>query len=324
MIINLIGAGCLKQPAPSDTIRKGGCPEMNERLKPKKRVFLVYLTVPVAIYVFTVIIPVFYAAYFSFFKWKSGPKKTFDGLANYQRMLNDSVFWSSFQNNMFLTFFSIVGQIGFAFLFATMLNSKFARAKRLHRTLCYFPVTISAVVVAYIWSMIYNYDYGLLNYFLRQAGMSACVKSWLSDTDYSLKFISLTIVWQYIGYYMVILISAFTSINPNIFEMAEIDGANAWQRALYIAMPLLKPTFVVMLTLCISGNMKTFDHVYVMTGGGPGNATSVMALYAYNISFIRNNMGYGSALSIGLLVLSLSVIMGTRWGINWLFAGKEA
>ena len=123
---------------------------------------------------------------------------------------------------------------------------------------------------------------------------------------------------------MVIQISDITSINPNIFEMAEIDGANAWQRALYIAMPLLKPTFVVMLTLCISGNMKTFDHVYVMTGGGPGNATSVMALYAYNISFIRNNMGYGSALSIGLLVLSLSVIMGTRWGINRLFAGKEA
>jgi raffinose/stachyose/melibiose transport system permease protein len=297
---------------------------MNERLKPGKRVFFAYLTAPIAIYLFTVIVPVFYAVYFSFFKWKSGPKKTFDGLTNYQKLVGDGVFWSSFQHNMFLTFVSIVGQIGFAFLFAMMLNSKFARAKRLHRTLCYFPVTISAVVVAYIWSMIYHYDYGMLNFFLRRMGLEDMVRPWLSDANYALKFISATIVWQYIGYYMVILLSAFTSIDPNIFEMAEIDGANAWQRALHIALPLLKPTFVVMVTLCISGNMKTFDHVYVMTGGGPGNATSVMALYAYSISFIRNNMGYGSALSIGLLVLSLAVIMGTRWGINRLFAGKEA
>jgi len=296
---------------------------VNERLKPKKRIFFAYLTAPLAVYVFTVIIPVFYAIYFSFFKWRSGPKKTFDGLANYQKLVGDGIFWSSFENNLFLTFFSIVGQIGLAFLFAMMLNSKFARAKRLHRTLCYFPVTISAVVVAYIWSMIYHYDYGMLNYFLRRVGLEHLVRPWLSDANYALKFISVTIVWQYIGYYMVILLSAFTSIDPNIFEMAEIDGANAWQRAVHIALPLLKPTFVVMVTLCISGNMKTFDHVYVMTGGGPGNATSVMALYAYNTSFIRNNMGYGSALSIGILVLSLAVIMGTRAVIQRLSAGKE-
>ncbi len=297
---------------------------MNERLKPPKRTFFAYLTLPLVTYIFTVIVPVFYAIFFSFFKWKGGPKKTFDGLANYQKLITDSVFWSSFENNLFLTFFSIIGQIGLAFLFACMLNSKLAKAKRIHRTLCYFPVTISAVVIGYIWSMIYNYDYGLLNYFLSKLGLEYLCQPWLSNADVALKCISITIVWQYIGYYMVILISAFTSIDPNILEMAEIDGANAWQRALHILMPMLKSTFIVMITLCISGNMKTFDHVYVMTGGGPGTATSVMALYAYNVSFIRYNMGYGSAISIGILVLSLTVIMGSRGLINLFARGKEA
>jgi raffinose/stachyose/melibiose transport system permease protein len=297
---------------------------MNERLKPGKRVFYAYLSAPLAIYLFTVIIPVFYAIYFSFFKWNAGPKKTFDGLANYIKLLNDSVFWSSFRNNLFLTFFSIIGQIGLAFLFACMLNSRLAAAKRFHRALCYFPVTISAIVVAYIWSMIYNYDYGLLNNILRGLGLADKAQPWLAQANTALPFISIAIIWQYIGYYMVILLSAFSSIDPNIFEMSEIDGANGWHRAMHIALPMLKPTFLVMLTLCISGNMKTFDHVYAMTNGGPGTSTSVMALYAYNVSFIRYNMGYGSAISIGILVLSMAVILGSR-GLTSLFsrAGRD-
>ena len=111
---------------------------------------------------------------------------------------------------------------------------------------------------------------------------------------------------------MVIILSAISSVDPEIFEVAELDGANAFQRAIYIVLPLIKSTLLVCVTLCIAGNMKAFDHIYSMTEGGPGNASIVMALYGYRTSFKESNMGYGSAISIGIFVSSLVVIGGSQ------------
>ena len=106
--------------------------------------------------------------------------------------------------------------------------------------------------------------------------------------------------------------AGFSSIDPSILEVAEIDGANGLQRARYITVPLIKNTLIVCMTLCIAGNMKAFDHIYVMTGGGPGTTTNVMSLYAYQNSFLRYKMGYGSSISIGILVLSIGITMLCR------------
>ena len=122
---------------------------------------------------------------------------------------------------------------------------------------------------------------------------------------------------------MVILLSAFASLDPQIFEMAEIDGANGFRRAIYISLPLLRNTLLVCVTLCISGNMKIFDHIYSMTGGGPGNTTSVLAMYAYKTSFVKYKMGYASAMSIWILIISLLLIGGSRFIINSLAQTKE-
>jgi raffinose/stachyose/melibiose transport system permease protein len=164
--------------------------------------------------------------------------------------------------------------------------------------------------------MLYDYNFGLLNYLLKIIGRPDLVQAWLSNNELSLAFVSIPIVWQYIGFYMIIFLSSFASIDKSILEMAEIDGASGFQRAIHISVPLMKNTLIVALVLCISGNMKTFDHIYVMTAGGPGTATSVMALYAYNMSFIRNNMGYGNALSVGILVLSLAVTLGSSFFVR--------
>ena len=107
-----------------------------------------------------------------------------------------------------------------------------------------------------------------------------------------------------------------SSIDSEIFESAEIDGANGFQRAIYIVLPLIKNTILVCITLCIAGNMKAFDNIYVMTKGGPGYASNVMAMYGYNVSFKQSNMGYGSAISIGIFVLSMAVIGGSQWLIK--------
>ena len=121
---------------------------------------------------------------------------------------------------------------------------------------------------------------------------------------------------------MIILLSAFAAIDKQIFEMAEIDGASGWKKAVHITIPLLKNTLLVCITLCIAGNLKAFDHIYTLTAGGPGTASNVVAYYAYNTSFIRYKMGYGNAMSIMILILSMILIAGSRFIISR-FTTKE-
>ena len=123
---------------------------------------------------------------------------------------------------------------------------------------------------------------------------------------------------------MVIILSAIASISTDIFESAEIDGANGFQKAVYITLPLIKNTMLVCITLCIAGNMKAFDNIFVMTKCGPGTASMVMAMYGYQISFNQSNMGYGSCISVGIFVLSLLVIGGSQALIKYATREKEA
>lgn len=283
-----------------------------KNLRPPKYKFILYLLPGILLYSFVVFVPVVGALYYSMFDWMGGPKKSFAGFANYITLMHDETFWLALKNNLVLTGICIVGQIGIAFILAMLLNSRYVKFKQLHRTVSYFPVTLSAVVIGFIWSMIYDYNYGLLNTALELLGFSDLRQAWLSNRKLALFLVSLPLIWQYIGYYLVIILSGLSSIDPGVLEMAEIDGASGFQRARYITLPLIKGTLIVCLTLCISGNLKTFDHIYVMTGGGPGVSTMVMSLYAYQSSFVRYKMGYGSTISIGILVVSLFITLITR------------
>ncbi len=277
-------------------------------IRPKNRVIFAYLLAPLALYIFAVFIPLITAGFYSFFEWKGGPNKTFIGFDNYVTLLQDDVFWTSFGHNIYLVLLCIVGQIGIAFIIVLMISSNLVKFKDVHRTFGFFPSTISAVSIGFIWTMVYDYKRGLLNWFLDLIGRHDLTRVWLNEPDLVLFLIAIPLIWQFIGYYMVIILSAITSVDKEIFEVSEIDGANAIQRAIYIVLPLIKNTLLVCVTLCVAGNMKVFDHIYVMTEGGPGNASMVMALYGYKVSFAQQNMGYGSAISIGIFFTSLAVI----------------
>ncbi|MEG0541245.1 MAG: sugar ABC transporter permease, partial [Angelakisella sp.] len=153
---------------------------MNQAIRPKSSVIALYLLPGLILYSFTVLLPVLGALYYSFFNWAGGTKMTFIGLGNYTRMMKDPVFWQSFGNNLFLTVICLFAEIGIAAFFAMLLNAKMVKFKGLHRTLVYFPVTISAVIVGYIWSIIYDYNYGLLNYFLKMIGSADKIQPWLT------------------------------------------------------------------------------------------------------------------------------------------------
>jgi raffinose/stachyose/melibiose transport system permease protein len=296
---------------------------MLSSIRPKKRVIFLYLLIPILIYVFSVFVPLLTALYYSFFEWKGGPNKTFNGIQNYISLIKDHTFWSAFTHNIYLVIACIIGQIGLAFIFVLMINSRYTKLKGIHRTFGFFPSTISAVSIGFIWTMIYDYKRGLLNWLLDLVGKGDSAKVWLNEPKLVMFLIAIPLIWQFIGYYMVILLSAISSIDQEIFEVSELDGANAFQRAIYIVLPLIKNTLLVCVTLCIAGNMKAFDHIYVMTSGGPGNSSMVMALYGYKVSFDQQNMGYGSAISIGIFVLSLIVILGSQKLVGHFSKDKE-
>jgi len=298
---------------------------MLDAIKPKKSTVWLYLLIPVALFVFSVFVPLLTALYFSFFEWKSGQTiytAFFNGLTNYRQLIGDSIFWQSFGNNIYLVVACIIGQIGLAFVFVLFANSKLAVGKAIHRTFGFFPSTISAVCIGLIWSIIFHSKYGLLNWFVVNV-LGGTKQAWLGDANHVMLYVSIPLIWQFIGYYMVILFSAIAGIDQQIFESAEIDGANGFQTAIHITLPMIRSTMLVCLTLCIAGNMKAFDSIWTMTAGGPGYSSYVMALYGYTVSLQQTNLGYGSAISIGIFVLSLAVIGGSQLIVKLATRGLE-
>lgn len=264
------------------------------------------------IYTYIIVVPIIRAVYYSNFNWSGGDLMKYVGIKNYQILMKDRQFWNSFKNNIIITLLCIVGQIGLAFIFACMLNTRFMKLKAFHRVVSFFPSTISSVVVGFVWMFIFNYDYGLLNTFLRSIGAGNAVKAWLDDPKTVIYIVSIPLIWQYIGYYMTILLSAMTSIDHSIYEAAELDGATGVQQATKITFPLIRHSIAVTIILCIAGNMKIFDHIYVMTNGGPGTSSMVVALDIYKTTFIKNRYGYASAMSVTVMVLSLVLVGGVK------------
>lgn len=296
---------------------------MLQAIRPKKRVIFAYMVIPTLLFIFAVFVPLVTALINSFYEWKGGPNKTFNGLTNYNQLIHDGTFWLSFGHNLFLVAVCIIGQIGIAFILVLMINSRLVKLKGIHRTFGFFPSTIAAVSIGFIWKMVYDYNRGIINWFLHIIGRDDLQQVWLSNEKLVMLLVAIPLVWQWIGYYMVIILSAISAIDTEIFEVSELDGANAVQRAIYIVLPLIKNTLLVCLTLCIAGNMKAFDNIYVMTSGGPGRASMVMAMYGYNVSFGQSNLGYGSTISVGIFVLSLLVIGGSQWYIGLLTRDKD-
>ncbi|MEM1485884.1 sugar ABC transporter permease [Oscillospiraceae bacterium PP1C4] len=276
--------------------------------KPKAAIIVAYLFVPMALYVFSVFIPLLTSVFYSFFEWKGGPNKTFVGLENYIMLLYDKEFWQAFQHNIYLVVLCVIGQVGIAFVLVMVMNSKGTKFKDMHRTFGFFPSTISHVAIGFIWTMIYDSRRGLLNWCLTAVGLGDKTQVWLNNPKLVMTLVAIPLIWQYIGYYMLILLSATSSIDNQILESAELDGVNGFQKAVYIVMPMIKNTILICLVLCVAGNMKVFDNIFVMTKGGPGNASMVTALYGYIVSFKQQNMGYGSAISVGIFVLGILLV----------------
>ena len=278
-------------------------------LKPRKSILLGLLVPGIAIYVFIIIVPLFTALWYSLTNWGGGPHKDFIGIQNYITLIHDKVFWQSFLNNLIIVFGNIVIQMGIAFVLTALFTSKAMKLKSFHRTVIFLPVVLSAVVVGFIWQMIYSSSFGMLNGVLRGLHLESWIRLWLDDPKQVIFSVMVPLIWQYLGVPLMIFLAAVQGIPKDIYEVCELDGCTGFKKAIYITFPLIYDTIKVAIMLSISANMLVFSHILVLTGGGPGTSSMVLALYAYNTSFDKMQLGYGSAVSIGIFILSFGMVL---------------
>ncbi|QTH40430.1 sugar ABC transporter permease [Cohnella sp. LGH] len=264
------------------------------------------------IYLFFVVIPIFWSAYYGFFDWKGIGAAKFIGFDNYAEVVRDPIFWKGFKNNMLIVVASVFGQVPIAMILALLLT-RTNLFQRIIRASVFMPMVLSSVVVGIIWSYIYHPQIGILNFVLDATGLETLKRAWLSEPSISMYMIMIPIIWNYIGPYMIIFIAALQNIPSEINDAAQIDGVGSSRKLFQITLPMIWDTIKVVVVLCISGSLKAFDLIYVMTGGGPAHTTEVLASYMYNSTFNVYRFGYGSAISTSIIILSLILILGSQY-----------
>ena len=276
------------------------------------KLIVFYLTPAVIAYSFFSVVPIALAAFYGFFEWSGGKISSFVWFKNYQELLLNPDFWNAFKNNIIFVIGCCVGQVGIGFLFSMYLMGKKARFKKIFQGALFIPCLLAPIVVGFIWTQVFNARYGLLNLLFEKVGLGFLARDWLGDPTYVVSSMLIPHIWQWIGFYVIVFLAAFQGLPESILEVAEIDGATGVKKILYVILPLMRDTIMVSLTLCISGTMKVFDHIFIMTGGGPGRASEVLSLYVYNNTFRNFRFGYGSAGSVTILMISLIIIFVVR------------
>ncbi len=251
--------------------------------------------------------PLVQSLYLSFTNFRLLNAPQFTGLANLERLLKDDLFWKSLRITLLYVFGTVpIGNI-FALAVAMVLAQKL-RGVNVWRTIYFMPSVVSGVAVAVMWSFILNPDFGLVNILLDRLGIQG--PGWIGSEDWALPSVVLIAWWTAIGTQMVIYLAGIKGIPQVLYEAAEIDGAGNWARFKNITLPMLSPTIFFNLIVGIIGAFQVFDVPYVLTDGGPNNATRVYIYGLYEQAFIFTNMGYASLMAwvLFLIILVLTVI----------------
>lgn len=264
--------------------------------------------------------PMFFSLGLALMNWDGANEVTWAGLNNFKRLFQDETFRISLVN----TFYYVIGTVPptmVAALGLALLLNQPLRGRNFFRTTFFFPYVASLVAVAVVWNMLFHPAMGPVNQLLVSLGVENPPR-WSASVDWAMPTVILASIWKGMGYYMIIYLAALQGIPTYLYEAAEIDGANAWQKFLYITLPMLTPaTFFVSIMLTIA-SFKVFDLILVMTGGGPGRATNVLVVYTYNIAFKEFKFGYSSAVAmvLFLIVLIITIVqfrMEKRW-VNYM------
>lgn len=276
---------------------------MNKKLKNGINVFL-FLLPALILFVGVLISPVVLSGEYSFFNMDPFGKKEFVGLANYKELFSSNAigFIKALRNSLLLALFSVVLQLPLSLGLALMLG-KGIKGERAFLSVYFMPVLISTVIIGQLWLKIYNPDYGVLNVALRAMGLDAWTRTWLGKANTALGACFVPTLWQYVGYHMLLMYAGVKGVSPDLREAAMLDGATDGQVNRYIVIPVIKPIIKVSVIFAITGSLKSFDLIYVLTNGGPLHATEVPSTLMINMLFLRNRYGMGSTIAVMLILL---------------------
>ena len=261
-----------------------------------------YLAPALILYAGFLLYPLLRSAQFSLFSWDGLGASTFVGAANYVDLVQDPQLRAAFGHALVLIFFFAVLPLGIGLMLAAVLNRAKVRGLGLFRTVVFLPQVIAMVVVAVAWRQIYAPD-GALNSALRAVGLDALTRTWLGDYTWTLPAVGLVGTWVQTGLVTVLMLAGMGRIPSEQFEAARLDGAGAVREFFEITLPSVRGEITVSLTLTIVAALKTFDLVYVTTGGGPGNSTTVPAYEVFQRAFREGAVGSAAAVGITLTVL---------------------
>lgn len=266
-------------------------------------VILLFLLPALILFLLFVIYPIFRSAYYSTFDWKGlGPAVDYIGLKNYAKIFADKVFLKAIQNVVVIIVCSLALQLPLAMMLAVMVGRDLP-GRTVFRAVFFLPYVLSEVNTAIMWMLLYNPDpeRGLLNGILVMLGLSPV--NWLADMKVVLFAVFITLTWKYFGFHMLLFLTGLQNIPTEIEEAARMDGANTFQNFFQITLPLLSGTIKTSVYMSVLGSIQQFILVWVMTRGGPVNASETMATYMYRFGFVRFQLGYGSAVAIIMFIL---------------------
>jgi raffinose/stachyose/melibiose transport system permease protein len=277
---------------------------------------VLFLAPAIIILAMYILYPIIDSFSLSFMRWRGATPRsraTFTGLANWQKLITDLTFWSSFKNNIVIMFLSLLFQVPFAMGLATFLDQGKAKAT-IFKVVWFLPYLISSVAIAVLFRFALDANNGVFASISKLFGGGAV--DLLGNPATALYTVVGVVCWQFIPFYMVLYLAAYGTIPVELYEAATIDGASHGAYFWKVALPMLRPTIISGATISIIGSLKYFDLIFVMTGGGPGTATEIMATYMFKTSFRMNDMGYGATVACGMFLLITIIALTVVSALN--------
>jgi len=279
----------------------------NTRARQERRFALALFLPALALLVLTTTAPLVYLVWTSLLRIDlSMPSLSgFAGLANFAKMGADPRFWSSLQLTVIYTGSTVLMQV-LVGLGLALLVLQIPRGQAALRIAAILPIVLAPVVVGLFWrTLLLAPDFGMLDILTRALGLGS--HNWLGDPQLALISVIAIHTWQWTPFAFLVILASLASLPPDVFEAARIDRANAWRRFIHITLPMIRPAIVIVVILRMMVALSAFAAIFAATGGGPGTATEILNLYAYRTSFAELNLGYGAALAVVLLAVTLAV-----------------
>ena len=255
--------------------------------------------------------PVIYAFVLSVMEWNGLGDRSFVGLANFRDQFADEKFRGALIHTVIYTAIAVPGSVIISLLLALAVNR--VRGKTIYRTIFFLPTITSSVAVSMVWLWLLNGDFGIINVYLREI-FALDPPNWLVSSTWVIPAIALVAVWAGLGFNMVIFLAGLQGIPQTYLEAAQIDGASKFRQFWNITLPLLSPTTFFVTIMSIIASFQVFDMVYVMTGGGPGDASTTMVFHIYELAFVKFTFGLSSAAAVVLFIIILGVTLVQFWG----------